>query len=90
MRFFIFIVEAPRILFKDTASRTDYPIQMRFFIFIVEAPRILFKDTTSRTDYPIQMRFFIFIVEAQCIVIILIIYCQKRIKYMLMLLSIVR
>ena len=55
---------------------------MRFFIFIVEAPRILFKDTTSRTDYPIQMRFFIFIVEAQCIVIILIIYCQKRIKYM--------
>ncbi|WP_044124620.1 hypothetical protein, partial [Segatella paludivivens] len=46
------------LLFKDTASRTNYPIQMRFFIFIVEAPRILFKDTTSRTDYLIQMQFF--------------------------------
>ena len=42
MQFFIFIVEAQRILFKDAASRTNTIKQMQFFIFIVEAQRILF------------------------------------------------
>ena len=40
MQFFIFIVEAQRILFKDAASRTNTIKQMQFFIFIVVAQRI--------------------------------------------------
>ena len=40
MQFFIFIVEAQRILFKDAASRTNTIKQMQFFIFIVEVQRI--------------------------------------------------
>ncbi len=81
MQFFIFIVEAQRILFKDAASRTNTIKQMHFFIFIVVAQRILFKDTASRTNTIKQMQFFIFIVEAQRIFIIIEMHCQKRIKY---------
>ncbi len=81
MQFFIFIVEVQRILFKDTASRTNTIKQMQFFIFIVEAQRILFKDTASRTNTIKQMQFFIFIVVAQRIFIIIEMHCQKRIKY---------
>ncbi len=63
MQFFIFIVEAQRILFKDAASRTNTIKQMQFFIFIVEAQRILFKDTASRTNTIKQMQFIILLLR---------------------------
>ncbi len=45
------------ILFKDSANRRQYKINL--FIFIVEMQPILFKDSANRRQYKINLFIFI-------------------------------